>query len=1512
MKLNLNPQPMKTKPAWMPTALARVAGFSALLLVLLGSNFNAQAATDIWASGSSGSWLTTGNWSLGNYPQSGDYAQFIGGTGTTVGIAMSNFSSGLYSFQGIEVTSARSSALTINNSSSTTAGVVTLTGTTINSVPNVILRSGTTKNFTFADGSSQTLGLALGNATGNIINLDSSGNITISDIISSSSGTTPLIFSGAGSGTITISGTANTFTGTIKIGNGAANAPEVPFAAPGSLGNPANAVVVDGGRLTLSASADISTHAISLGATAGTSISAPSGGVLTYTGVLADKDGATHGILVKQGTGTLLLGGVSTFSGNVSLNNGTIQLTNGDNRLPTGTTFNIGSSGKFCVFDLNGQNQQFAGLYSLAATSSTIESTTAATLTIAGDGSFGVGSGLPGIISGAVNVTMNGGGHTLALGGANTYAGNTTISAGTLALTNSGSIVNSPNITIAGGATFDVSGLTTALALGNSQTLTANGNGSSGTIATTTSKGLTLGTMEPLQFTAYDGTTPPLTITGAGSVTLAAGDNVTVTVPGAALTTTGGDGSGNYKLISKGSSGGVLGTAPSSVTVNGAGGLAAGTTASLVISGGELFLKVQPATSPAITVNPGSASFGSVLTNTTSASLSYLVAGANLTDPNGITINAPANFKISTDNSTFASQVMLPQSGGTVASTTVYVQFSPTAVAGYSGTSIANTSSGATEQDVAVSGFGAAVPAVTTQGATSIATNGATFNGTVTSSNNATITDRGFYYNTTGNVTLSDTKVSEGGTMQSAFSKMVAGLNPNQIYYYRAYAVNSIGTILDSSADETNFYTLANTPTAPTVNGATTGSLNVAIGGGDGNPAATTYAIKETNSDLYVQSSGTALGASPVYHTAAGWGTVTVTGLSPGTIYTFQVTATNGAGIQTPFSPTTTASTLALTFTAGDLAVILAADTNANNTTFSIVELNSSTAGQSSPVQTIAINGISGGGALRVSGSATTAPYLADGDDGTLLAFAGANSTDTSTAVNLIAARGVGTLDAFGNFTLKTTYTGVTTGGTQPRGATTVNDSTWFIGDQGGIYSNGSTTPSPAGNFRAVKSFGGTVYVLQTSSGTTNVNILSAAVGGTATGLPGLSRDSNASDFYLISSGNNGATYDVLYTVGTDAIKKFSLAGGTWMANGNYTATNGFGLCAAKSGSGAVLYVTTGTGATGGNSVIKLTDTAGYNSTISINTPDNVTLYTAVSPTGMKGIAFAPLKPASSTALASSLNPSPMGSNVMFVATVSGSFGTPTGTVQFKTNGVALGGAVTLAADGKVTNSTALLPAGTTTVAAEYSGDANYQPSTNTLAQVIIPPPMANPVTYYRAAGTSLKMSVTNLLAANTGDSAGDPVGLLSVAGETLANNMVIATTTNGSSVYYTSSYDGSAYLILTPTNNLSESFQYVVNDTVYPSLTATNLITITVTNAVGVSGKISTIGMGGSSVTTTWAGVVGDNYVVQRATILSPTPNWTDIWTTNSVPGIFSYTDSFSDLGGIPPAQAYYRLRSN
>ena len=111
---------------------------------------------------------------------------------------------------------------------------------------------------------------------------------------------------------------------------------------------------------------------------------------------------------------------------------------------------------------------------------------------------------------------------------------------------------------------------------------------------------------------------------------------------------------------------------------------------------------------PVITVG-SLTSFGYQTVNTVSAEKSYTVSGTSLT--NDIVITPPAGFEISLiSGSGFVANpgiLTLIQSGGTVASTIIYVRFSPTSVQVYSG-NISHSSTGSSSLDVAVSGTGIA------------------------------------------------------------------------------------------------------------------------------------------------------------------------------------------------------------------------------------------------------------------------------------------------------------------------------------------------------------------------------------------------------------------------------------------------------------------------------------------------------------------------------------------------------------------------------------------------------------------------------------------------------------------------------------------------------------------------------------------------------------------------------------------------------------------------------------
>jgi hypothetical protein len=89
-------------------------------------------------------------------------------------------------------------------------------------------------------------------------------------------------------------------------------------------------------------------------------------------------------------------------------------------------------------------------------------------------------------------------------------------------------------------------------------------------------------------------------------------------------------------------------------------------------------------------------------------------------------------------------------------------------------------------------------------------------------------------------------------------------------------------------------------------------------------------------------------------------------------------------------------------------------------------------------------------------------------------------------------------------------------------------------------------------------------------------------------------------------------------------------------------------------------------------------------------------------------------KAATTITITSSLNPSDLNQNVTFTAKVT-SVATPTGTVQFKDNGNNLGAPVALNSGGVAKLTTSSLTTGNHSITADYSGDANFLPSSSTL-----------------------------------------------------------------------------------------------------------------------------------------------------------------------------------------------------
>ena len=126
-----------------------------------------------------------------------------------------------------------------------------------------------------------------------------------------------------------------------------------------------------------------------------------------------------------------------------------------------------------------------------------------------------------------------------------------------------------------------------------------------------------------------------------------------------------------------------------------------------------------------------------------------------------------------------------------------------------------------------------------------------------------------------------------------------------------------------------------------------------------------------------------------------------------------------------------------------------------------------------------------------------------------------------------------------------------------------------------------------------------------------------------------------------------------------------------------------------------------------GHVTIRITMTAGYNAVLS----------------GLFFDAPASTLPATTTTLASSLNPATVGTPVTLTASVTGT--NPTGSVSLADGGSALSGCTSLALSGSGNTRTAActtssLAAGTHSLVASYSGDAANAPSSSTtLAQVV-------------------------------------------------------------------------------------------------------------------------------------------------------------------------------------------------
>ena len=334
-------------------------------------------------------------------------------------------------------------------------------------------------------------------------------------------------------------------------------------------------------------------------------------------------------------------------------------------------------------------------------------------------------------------------------------------------------------------------------------------------------------------------------------------------------------------------------------------------------------------------------------------------------------------------------------------------------------------------------------------------------------------------------------------------------------------------------------------------------------------------------------------------------------------------------------------------FTPGNLAV-LQVDANSANSTFSVIEVNPAMAGQTTPVSVTPISA-TGTNALRMANSGSCG-RLSLSDDGTLVCFAAfADDSSATPDETLNLSRAAGALNYTNLFAKPVSYLSTSTGGSQARSCTTVNNTDFVIDDKGFLWLGGPGSINASFNNNnnvVVKAFGGQVYVLtQKSSGLDPYNAMFGVdvsdpmnpTYNVSLGYP-LGVDGNAQDFYMIST-NGGVSYDVLYIMDSLTkptqlvINKYSLvatsdpnapAGVEWQSNGTYMNNDGGdSFFATTNGSGGVyLFYTTSPGSSQNNEIVRLTDASGWNAPINITSSNMI--YQASGGAYLKGLTFVP------------------------------------------------------------------------------------------------------------------------------------------------------------------------------------------------------------------------------------------------------------------------------------------------
>jgi autotransporter-associated beta strand protein len=419
------------------------------------------------------------------------------------------------------------------------AGTLEFTGTVNNTLAGTSISSGATLQI--GNGTlGGTVSSNIANAGTLVVNLPAAGNTILSGNIT---GTGALTTTG-GNGTTILTG-ANSYNGattigagtTLQVGNGGTTGAlgtgtvtvdgtlrfsrsdalivSAPLAGAGGVNIAVGNVTFTGGNTYTSTTTIDSgaTLTIGLGGVLGIvvgdiqvngSVVFNRGDAITYSGLISGT-----GTVTKSGNGVTTFTNTNTYSGSTTINGGTLSISSGNNIGDNSATNTL-------ILASGGSLQSTAASLTLGVNRSITLGTGGGVLDVTGANSLDV----TGVISGT-SLTKTGTG-VLTLSAANTHSGGTTLSAGTLNITQAAAI-GSGLFTIAGG-TIDVTG-------GSAVTLANNAQAWNGDFTFTGTNDLNL---------------------GSGAVNLSA--NRAVTVSGGTLTVGGviDDGAGNFTFTKNG------------------------------------------------------------------------------------------------------------------------------------------------------------------------------------------------------------------------------------------------------------------------------------------------------------------------------------------------------------------------------------------------------------------------------------------------------------------------------------------------------------------------------------------------------------------------------------------------------------------------------------------------------------------------------------------------------------------------------------------------------------------------------------------------------------------------------------------------------------------------------------------------------------------------------------------------------------------------------------------------